>query len=232
MLQKEHCMLFMKGYRIKDPIPVCIVSTSELKVDVYGKRMLDDEANMESSDEDETVDGNLEELKVDLYGNMKLSCRDDSSNDSSDDESASDDGGGRMQREDQVYEIVLDSSDEEGDEELYRPIFPKQSETVVVRKQTDAPPATKANRVSIGSVNNKLEAKEGNKVESLSSCSSDYDEMEFTMKFLLSHLLYLILIVFFFLVIIPLFLFLQFGVIMGVDEPEVSFNVLGEVLIL
>ncbi|CAB9520313.1 hypothetical protein SEMRO_1092_G240310.1 [Seminavis robusta] len=118
-----------------------------------------------------------------LTGNMKLSCRDDSSNDSSDDESESDERGGRMQREDQVYEIALDSSDEEGDEELYRPVFPKQSETVkVVRKQTDAPPATKANRISIGSVNNKLEAKEGNKVESVSSCSSDEDEMEFTMK--------------------------------------------------
>ncbi|CAB9527959.1 hypothetical protein SEMRO_2114_G315120.1 [Seminavis robusta] len=110
---------------------------------------------------------------------------DDESGDSSDDESESDERGGRMQREDQVYEIVLDSSDEEGDEELYRHVLPKQSETVkVVRKQT-APPATKANRVSIGSVNNKLEAKEGNKVESLLSHSSDDDEMEFTMKFVL-----------------------------------------------
>ncbi|CAB9503691.1 hypothetical protein SEMRO_173_G076460.1 [Seminavis robusta] len=184
MLQKEHCRLFMKRYRIKDPIPVCIVSTSELKVDVYGKRMLDDEANMESSDDDETVGGDLEELKVDLYGNKKLSCKDDSSDHSSNDESESDERGGRMQREDQVYEIVLDSSDEEGDEELYRPVFPKQSEMVkAVRKQT-APPATKANRVSIGSVNNKLEAKEGNnKAESLSSCSSDDNEVAFTMKF-------------------------------------------------
>ena len=38
-LHKEHCRLFMKRYRIKDPIPECIQKTGNWEVEIYAKEL-------------------------------------------------------------------------------------------------------------------------------------------------------------------------------------------------